>query len=69
MLELLEAGIEVHTTVDVQHLESLNDVVAQLTQVEVRETVPDAVLERAEEIELVDVSIEELLDRLREGKV
>jgi two-component system sensor histidine kinase KdpD len=69
VLELLEAGIEVHTTVDVQHLESLNDVVAQLTQVEVRETVPDAVLERAEEIELVDVSIEELLDRLREGKV
>ena len=67
--ELLDAGIEVHTTVNVQHLESLNDVVAQVTGVQVRETVPDAVLERADEVELVDVSIEELLERLREGKV
>lgn len=69
VLELLDAGIEVHTTVNVQHLESLNDVVAQVTGVEVRETVPDALLERADEVELVDVSIEELLERLREGKV
>lgn len=69
VLELLDAGIEVHTTLNVQHLESLNDVVAQITRAQVRETVPDVLLERADEIELVDVSIEELLTRLNEGKV
>jgi two-component system sensor histidine kinase KdpD len=69
VLELLEAGIEVYTTLNVQHVESLNDVVAQITQVQVRETVPDSILERADEIELVDVAPEELLVRLREGKV
>jgi two-component system sensor histidine kinase KdpD len=68
-LELLAAGIEVYTTLNVQHVESLNDVVAQITHVQVRETVPDSVLERADEIELVDVAPEELLVRLREGKV
>ncbi len=67
--ELLGAGIDVYTTMNVQHLESLNDVVAQITGVTVRETVPDAVLERADEIELVDVSPDVLLQRLREGKV
>jgi two-component system, OmpR family, sensor histidine kinase KdpD len=67
--ELLEAGIEVHTTLNVQHIESLNDVVAQLTHVTVRETVPDAIVERADEIELVDVPPEVVLERLREGKV
>ncbi len=67
--ELLEAGIEVHTTLNVQHVESLNDVVAQITQVRVRETVPDAILDRADEIELVDLPPDELLQRLREGKV
>ncbi len=69
VLELLDAGIEVYTTVNVQHVESLNDVVAQITHVQVRETVPDSILERADEIELVDVAPEELLERLREGKV
>jgi two-component system sensor histidine kinase KdpD len=69
VLELLAAGVEVYTTLNVQHVESLNDVVAQITHVQVRETVPDSVLERADEIELVDVAPEELLQRLREGKV
>jgi two-component system sensor histidine kinase KdpD len=69
VLELVEAGIGVYTTVNVQHLESLNDVVAQITGVVVRETVPDSLLERAAEVELVDLPPEELLQRLREGKV
>lgn len=69
VLELLEAGIEVHTTLNVQHVESLNDVISQITYVRVRETVPDSVLERADEIELVDLSPDELAERLREGKV
>ena len=69
VLELLDAGIDVYTTLNVQHVESLNDVVAQITGVAVRETVPDAVLERADEIELVDVSPDVLLQRLREGRV
>jgi two-component system, OmpR family, sensor histidine kinase KdpD len=67
--ELLDAGIDVWTTMNVQHIESLNDVVAGITGVVVRETIPDAVLERAEGIELIDVTPEELLDRLRAGKV
>jgi two-component system sensor histidine kinase KdpD len=69
VLELLDAGIDVHTTVNIQHVESLNDVVAQITGVQVRETVPDSMLARADEIELIDVPPEELLIRLREGKV
>ncbi|MBI4869008.1 MAG: sensor histidine kinase KdpD, partial [Candidatus Wallbacteria bacterium] len=69
VLDLLDAGIEVHTTVNVQHVESLNDVVAQITHIRVRETVPDAILARADEIELVDCPSEELLRRLAEGKV
>jgi two-component system sensor histidine kinase KdpD len=67
--ELLDAGIEVWTTLNVQHLESLNDVVAQVTGVRVRETLPDAVLEQADEVELVDLPPEALLQRLREGRV
>ena len=67
--ELLRAGIDVYTTVNVQHIQSLNDVVAQVTEVTVRETVPDRVIEEAEEIELVDLPPDELLDRLRAGKV
>jgi two-component system sensor histidine kinase KdpD len=67
--ELLDAGIDVFTTMNVQHVDSLNDVIAQITRVQVRETVPDLVLDRADEIELVDISPEELLQRLREGKV
>lgn len=67
--ELLAAGIDIYTTMNVQHLESLNDVVAQITGVVVRETVPDAVLERADEIELVDLPPEDLIDRFRHGQV
>jgi two-component system, OmpR family, sensor histidine kinase KdpD len=67
--ELLAAGINVYTTVNVQHIESLNDVVAQITGVTVRETVPDRIIERADEAELVDLSPDELIQRLREGKV
>ncbi len=67
--ELLEAGLDVYSTLNVQHLESLNDVVAQITHVVVRETVPDSVLEGADEIRLIDLPIEELLERLKDGKV
>jgi two-component system sensor histidine kinase KdpD len=67
--ELLEAGLDVYSTLNVQHLASLVDVVAQITHVVVRETVPDSVLEGAEEIRLIDLSIEELLERLKDGKV
>jgi two-component system, OmpR family, sensor histidine kinase KdpD len=69
VLELLDAGINVYTAVNVQHLESLNDVVAKITGVQVRETVPDSVLEQADEIELIDLPPDELLQRLKEGKV
>ena len=67
--ELLAAGIDVWTTLNVQHVESLNDIVARITRIRVRETVPDAVLERADEIELVDLTPDQLIERLREGKV
>ncbi len=67
--ELLGAGIDVFSTLNVQHIESLNDVVARVTGVAVRETVPDAVLERADAVELVDLPPEELIKRLQEGKV
>lgn len=67
--DLLAAGINVYTTLNVQHLESLNDVVMQVTSIPVRETVPDRVFEQADEIELVDISPDDLIERLREGKV
>jgi len=67
--ELLDAGTDVYTTVNVQHLESLNDIVGQITGIRVWETVPDRVFDRADEVTLVDLPAEELLDRLREGKV
>src|ERR1700749_2397523 len=67
--ELLAAGIDVYTTLNVQHIESLNDVVAGITHVRVRETVPDSILDRAEDIELVDLTPEDLLARMKEGKV
>ena len=67
--ELLDAGIDVYSTLNIQHLESLNDVVAQITGVRIRETVPDVILERADEIKLIDLPSEDLLQRLREGKV
>ncbi len=67
--ELLAAGIDVFSTMNVQHLESLNDVVAQITQVRVRETVPDDILKLADEIEVIDLTPEALIERLNEGKV
>jgi len=69
VVELLDAGIDVYTTVNVQHVESLNDIVAQITGVIVRETVPDRVFDSADEVELVDLPPDDLLERLREGKV
>jgi two-component system, OmpR family, sensor histidine kinase KdpD len=67
--ELLNRGINVDTTVNIQHIESLNDVVAQITGVRVRETVPDSILDRADAIELVDITPDDLIQRLKEGKV
>src|ERR1700740_3216563 len=67
--ELLGRGIDVYTTVNIQHIESLNDVVAQITHVRVRETVPDQVFDRADAIELVDLTPDDLIQRLKEGKV
>jgi two-component system, OmpR family, sensor histidine kinase KdpD len=67
--ELLDAGIDVYSSLNVQHLESMNDVVAQITGVVVRETLPDSVFDGAHKVKLVDLSPEELLERLREGKV
>jgi len=62
--DLLDAGIDVYSTVNVQHLESLKDTVAQITGVIVRESIPDTILNRADQIELVDIPPEELLERL-----
>lgn len=67
--ELLAAGIDVYTTVNIQHFESQNDVVAKITGIRLQETVPDDLLERADEIQVVDIPLEELFERLREGKV
>ncbi|HUH79677.1 MAG TPA: sensor histidine kinase KdpD [Methanoregula sp.] len=67
--EILDAGIDVYTTLNIQHVDSLNDVVAQITGVIVRETIPDRVIDEANEIELVDLAPPELLQRLKEGKV
>jgi two-component system, OmpR family, sensor histidine kinase KdpD len=67
--ELLNRGINVYTTLNIQHIESLNDVVAQITRVRVRETVPDSILDRADAIELVDITPGDLIQRLKEGKV
>jgi len=69
VLEILEAGIHVMTAVNIQHLETLNDAVARATSVRVRETVPDTFLDRADEVINVDVTVEELRNRLREGKI
>lgn len=69
VLELVEAGIDVSTTLNVQHIESHRDVVAQITGAPVHETVPDTILDRADEVELIDISPEQLRKRLDEGKV
>jgi two-component system sensor histidine kinase KdpD len=67
--ELLSRGIDVYTAVNIQHIESLNDVIAQITHVRVRETVPDSVFDRADAIELIDLTPDDLIQRLKEGKV
>lgn len=69
VLELIESGINVFTTLNVQHLESRAGVVGQITGITVRETVPDSILDNADEIELIDISPDELIERLQEGKV
>src|SRR5512140_2302558 len=67
--ELLEAGIDVYTTLNIQHIESLNDVVAQITGTTVRETIPDSVIDQVTDIELIDLPPDELIKRLNDGKV
>lgn len=67
--EILAAGIDVYTTLNVQHVESLNDVINQITRVKVQETLPDSVIEKADEIELIDLPPDDLIQRLHEGKV
>lgn len=69
VMELLDAGIDVHTTVNIQHLESLNDVVHRITGIRVNETVPDSVFDRLRDIVLVDLPPRELIERLKQGKV
>ncbi len=69
VVELLDAGIDVYTTINIQHLESLNDVVHRITGVRVNETVPDAVFDRLRDIVLVDLPPRELIERLKQGKV
>lgn len=67
--ELLSRGIDVYSTLNIQHVESLNDVVAQITRIRVRETVPDSILDRADDIEIIDLTPADLIKRLEEGKV
>src|SRR4030088_427463 len=67
--ELLNHGIDVYSTVNIQHVESLNDVVAQITHIRVRETLPDSIFDRADAIELVDLTPDDLIQRLKDGKV
>ncbi|MBD7910949.1 MULTISPECIES: sensor histidine kinase KdpD [Clostridium] len=67
--ELLDAGIDVYTTVNVQHIESLNDIVASITHIVVRERIPDRIFDEADQVELIDVEPEDLIERLNEGKI
>ena len=67
--EILAQGIDVYTTLNIQHVESLNDVVAQITRVRVRETVPDSIIDRADDVEIIDLTPDDLIKRLHEGKV
>ncbi|MCD2180481.1 sensor histidine kinase [Rhizobium sp. GN54] len=69
VLELLAHGIDVYSTLNIQHVESLNDVVAQITRIRVRETVPDSVIDRADDIEIIDITPQDLIKRLQDGKV
>ena len=66
--EILAQGIDVYTTLNIQHVESLNDVVAQITRVRVRETVPDSIIDRADDIEIIDLTPDDLIKRLRRGQ-
>ncbi len=67
--ELLTHGIDVYTTLNIQHVESLNDVVAQITRIRVRETVPDSIIDRADDIEIIDITPQDLIKRMQDGKV
>ena len=67
--ELLDRGVDVYTTINIQHLESLNDVVSQITRIRVRETVPDSVINTADDVEVIDLSPDDLIERLHDGKV
>lgn len=69
VLELINSGINVYTALNIQHLESLNDIVEQITEIKVTETVPDQILETADEVVLIDIPPEELMERLSEGKI
>src|SRR5207302_7578330 len=67
--ELIAAGIDVFTTLNIQHVESLNDAVARITRIRVRETVPDSILDQTDDIEIVDLAPDDLIQRLHEGRV
>ena len=67
--ELLDSGIDVYTTMNVQHFESLNDIVEKITRIRMQETLPDTFLDRADEVQVIDIPLEELFERLKEGKV
>ncbi len=67
--ELLASGIDVYTTLNIQHVESLNDVVAGITRIRVRETVPDSIIDRADDIEVIDLTPQDLIQRLKDGKI
>ena len=67
--ELIAVGIDVYTTLNVQHIESLNDIVARITRIRVRETVPDSIIDKADDIELIDLTPDDLIQRLKDGKV
>ena len=69
VLEILDNGIDVYSTMNVQHLESLNDLILQITGVKVSETVPDSILERVDKIQIIDIPPEKLVERLKEGKI
>ncbi|WP_113485989.1 sensor histidine kinase [Rhizobium cremeum] len=67
--EILSQGIDVYSTLNIQHVESLNDVVAQITRIRVRETVPDSIIDRADDVEIIDLTPDDLIKRLKDGKV
>lgn len=69
VMELLRAGINVYTTLNIQHLESLNDLVGSITKIEVKERIPDSIFDAADQVELVDIEPDELIERMREGKI